>query len=328
MRTKSIATTNFNTVYYQQRRILCVLDMIQKCKLDNCSMTRVITDNESGELVCGNCGSVLEEKLDNYNEVQAHSLEEFMSQTRTGPKSSLVMYDKGMYSVIGNDRDSTGKSLSASNKARFRRLRLWDNRSKTKHSSQRTLSKSLIYLNGLKEKLGIPQITVEVAASLYRKAMSHGLTRGRNSNSLMAATLYVSCRQTMTPRSLQDIAKVGNTTKKALQKTVRILIHELGLDVPQYNMSSFITKISNNLGINEKIKRHALNILDQAQVKQITGGKHPIGQAAASLYLAVMLNGVHVSQTQISKISGVTGVTLRTRMKTIQKALGLKLLKD
>lgn len=305
-----------------------MLKTIQKCKLDNCSMTKVITDNESGELVCSNCGSVLEEKLDNHNEATAYSLEEFMTQTRTGSKSSLAMYDKGMYSVIGNDRDSTGKSLSASNKARFRRLRLWDNRSKTRHSSQRTLSKSLIYLNGLKEKLGIPQITIEVTASLYRKASSQRLTRGRNSNSLMAAALYVSCRQNMTPRSLHDIAKVGNTTKKALQKTVRVLIHELKLDIPQYNTSSFITKISNDLGINEKTKRHALSILEQAQVKEITGGKHPIGQAAASLYLAVLLDGGHTSQTKISKMSGVSGVTLRTRMKTIKKALGLKLLKD
>ncbi|MFB5598408.1 MAG: transcription initiation factor IIB family protein, partial [Nitrosopumilaceae archaeon] len=255
--------------------------MSQKCKLYDCAKVNVITDNHTGEIFCSDCGAVLEEKLDNHNDSHTHSLEEFLSQTRTGPKQTLTMHDNGLNSVIGNNRDSTGKPLTNYNKNRFRRLRIWDSRSKTKGSSQRTLVQSLTFLNGLKEKLGIPSNTVEITSSLYRKAQRQGLTRGRSSNSLMAAALYVCCRQTMTPRSLQDISEIGNISKKALQKIVRILIRELEIEMPQYNISSFIVKLSNNLGIKEKTKRYALKILEDVEKSRSSEGKNPMGQAAA-----------------------------------------------
>jgi transcription initiation factor TFIIB len=265
----------------------------------------------------------VEEKLDNHNEMSLHSLEDFMSKSQVGPKQSLSMFDQGMSSVIGKDKDSTGKPLTSFNKSRFSRLRTLDNRSKTKKSSDRTLVTSLTFLNGLKEKLGISDNTVEATSSLFRRAQKHQLIRGRTSKDLMAAALYVSCRQTMTPRSLEDISETADITKKHLQKSVRVLIHEFGLVLPQYSTSSFLTKISNDLGISEKTKRYALKILSDVEKCGSAAGKNPIGQAAASLYLASMLMGDSISQSKFSKISGVSTVTLRNRKNTIQKILGL-----
>ena len=48
-----------------------------------------------------------------------------------------------------------------------------------------------------------------------------------------------------------------------------------------------------------------------------------MGQAAASLYLASILNGYSISQEKWAKLSGVSSVTLRHRMNTIRVALGL-----
>ena len=239
--------------------------MLQKYQSHNCNESNLITDSFNGEIFCANCGTVIEEKLDNHNEMPLHNLEDFMSKSQVGPKQSLSMYDKGMSSIIGKNKDSTGKPLSSFNKSKFNRLRILDSRSKTKKSSQRTLVKSLTFLNGLKEKLGISENTIEATCSLFRRAQKHQLFRGRNSNNLMAASLYVSCRETMTPRSLEDISETGNITKKHLQKSVRVLIEEFSLKPPQYNISSFLTKLSNDLGISEKTKRYALKILSDIE---------------------------------------------------------------
>jgi len=297
--------------------------MMQKCQLDNCSKNNLITDSFSGEIFCGDCGTVIEEKLDNNNETNIHSLEDFMTKSHVGSKQSLSMYDKGMNSVIGNDRDATGKPLNSASKSQFNRLRQLDNRSKLRKSSQRTLVKSLTFLNGLKEKLGISENTVEVTCSLFRRAQKNRLTKGRTSNSLMAAALYVSCRQTMTPRSLDDISEMGDIHKKPLQKAVRLLIDEFSLNVPQYNTASFLSKLSSDMGISEKTKRYALKILADVEKLGGTAGKNPIGQAAASLYLASMLMGDSVNQRKFSEVSGVSTVTLRNRKNSIQKLLDL-----
>ena len=296
---------------------------IQKHQVHNCNKNKLITDTFNGEIFCANCGTVIEDKLDNHNEMPLHSLQDFMSKSQVGPKQSLSMHDQGMSSVIGKDADATGKPLSSFNRSRFNRLRMLDSRSKTKKSSERTLVKSLTFLNGLKGKLGISDNTVEATSSLFRRAQKRQLIRGRNSNDLMAASLYVSCRENRTPRSLDEISKTGNLRKKYLQKSVRVLIEEFDLKPPQYAISSFVTKISNDLGISGKTKRYALKILSDAEECGSAAGKNPIGQAATSLYLASMLMGDNVSQSKFSRISGVSIVTIRNRKNTIQKALNL-----
>lgn len=297
--------------------------MLQKYQFHNCNEINLITDIVNGEIFCASCGTVIEEKVDNHNEMPLHNMEDFMSKSQVGPKQSLSMYDKGMSSVIGKDKDATGKPLTSFNKSRFNRLRMLDSRSKTRKSSQRTLITSLTFLNGLKEKLGISDNTIEVTCSLFRRAQKHQLIRGRSSNHLMAASLYVSCRQTMTVRSLEEISETGNITKKYLQKSVRVLIEEFNLKLPQYSISSFLTKLSNDLGISEKTKRYALRILADVEKCGSSVGKSPIGQAAASLYLASMLMGDNIPQSKFSEISGVSTVTLRNRKNTIQKILEL-----
>jgi len=294
--------------------------MSLRCKLESCTQTKAITDEESGEIVCSNCGLVVKEKID--SQVEPHNELEFYTQTRVGPQTSLRMHDKGMNTMMSN-KDHSGRPLTSQNKSTFHRLRIWDSRSKIGKSSQKTLRNALLFLNSIEEKLGLPQVTIENTAYLFRKAIDKKLTRGRNSTSLMGAALYVSCRQTSTPRNIADIARVGNLTKRALQRSVRNLIKELDLDIPQYNISSFVTRLANDLGIDEKTKRYAIRILDDIKKKGITEGKNPVGQAAASLYVASIVNGYSISQHKISKISNISTVTLRNRINTIRKTLAL-----
>ncbi|MBT8172587.1 MAG: transcription factor TFIIB, partial [Nitrosopumilus sp.] len=65
--------------------------MSQKCQLDSCIGNNLITDSFNGEIFCGDCGTIIEEKLDNNNETQIHSLEDFMTKSQVGSKQSLSM---------------------------------------------------------------------------------------------------------------------------------------------------------------------------------------------------------------------------------------------
>ena len=106
--------------------------MLQKYQIHNCNDSKLITDTFNGEIFCVNCGTIIEEKLDNHNEMPLRSLEDFMSKSHVGSKQSLSIYDKGMSSIIGKDKDATGKPLTSFNKSRFNRLRILDSRSNKK----------------------------------------------------------------------------------------------------------------------------------------------------------------------------------------------------
>ena len=293
-----------------------------KCQLDTCKTYPAITDSERGEIVCGGCGLILMQNMtDTSYENKGYSQEDFMKHARTGPATSLTMYDKGLSTVIGTNRDSTGKTLSSKTKYEFNRLRTWDQRSKSKNVA--TLSKAFTLLHGMKTKLGISDSVVENAAYIYRKIVSKKLTRGRTMSSLISASLYVACREGNVPRTLDDIADAGNIERRILSRDLRTIIKKLDLTLNQYDTSSFISKISNNLNLKEKTKRDAFKILKHCEREQITAGKHPVAQAAASLYVSCIMNGEKISQKKLSVASGVSDVTIRNRVVLIKKTLNI-----
>ena len=296
-----------------------------KCQLDTCKTYPIITDSERGEMFCGGCGLVLVQNIaDTSHESNGYSQEDFMKLTRTGPATSLTMHDKGLSTVIGANKDFSGNALSSKTKYEFNRLRIWDQRSKSRSTA--TLSKAFTLLNGMKTKLGISDNVVESAAYIYRKIVSAKLTRGRTMASLVSASLYAACRENNIPRTLDDIANAGNIERRILSRDLRTIIKKLGLKLNQYDISSFISKISNNMNLKEKTKRDAFDILKRCEPEGIIAGKHPVAQAAASLYIACIINGEKISQKKFSKESGVSDVTIRNRVTLIRKTL--KIIED
>lgn len=293
-----------------------------KCHLDTCKTYPKITDSERGEMYCGGCGLVLLQNMeDTSNESRSYTQEEFQTQTRTGPALSLTMYDKGLSTVIGNDKDSSGNSIARNTKLAFNRLRIWDQRSKSKSTA--AFSKAFTLLNAVKTKLGVPDSVVEQAAYIYRKAVLAKLTRGRTMSSLVSASLYAACRESNIPRTLDDIASAGNVERRILSRDLRTLVRKLELNLNQYDTAGFIVRIANNLGLKEKTKRDALKILQRSEDQKITAGKHPVAQAAASLYLSCIINGEKLSQKKFSEAAGVSDVTIRNRVVFIKKILKL-----
>jgi len=293
-----------------------------KCQLDTCKTYPIITDSERGEIVCGGCGLILVQNIADISyESNSYTLEGFMKQARTGPATSLTMYDKGLSTVIGTNKDFSGNALPSKTKYEFNRLRTWDQRSKSRNTA--TLSKAFTLLHGMKTKLGIPDNVVESAAYIYRKTVNAKLTRGRTMASLISASLYAACRENNIPRTLDDIAAAGNVERRILSRDLRTLIKKLGLNLKQYDTSSFISKISNNMNLKEKTKRDAFEILKRCEKELITAGKHPVAQAAASLYISCIMNGEKISQKKFSIESGVSDVTIRNRTVLIKKTLKL-----
>ena len=293
-----------------------------KCQLDTCKTYPAITDSERGEIVCGGCGLILLQNMaDASYENNGYNSEDFMKLARTGPATSLTMHDKGLSTVIGTNKDSSGNSLSSKTKYEFNRLRTWDQRSKSRKTA--SLSKAFTMLHGMKTKLGIPNNVVENAAYIYRKAVSAKLTRGRTMNSLISASLYAACRENNIPRTLDDIANAGNVERRILSRDLRTIIKKLELNLNQYDTASFISKISNNMNLKEKTKRDAFEILARSEKEQITAGKHPVAQAAASLYISCIMNGEKISQKKFAAESGVSDVTIRNRAVLIKKTLKL-----
>ena len=279
-----------------------------------------ITDAVTEEITCGNCGVVLSEKVIDFGpENVAQTTDEYQNSARTGQKISLKMADMGLSTLIqAQNRDSSGKSLSGKNKQSFHRLRMWDRNSRSAITKQSYI-KAFTFLDGIRSKLALPDHVVEKSAYLFRKAEQKKLLHGRSNQSVLCAVVYMACRITGIPRTLNDVANSAGIKKKVIHRTYRLLSTNLD-DVKSisYSPEEFVSRISSEAGISEKTKREARKILECSQKKGITSGKHPMSMAVAAVYLAVKNNHEKVSQTRLAQISGISAVTIRNRVKEIE----------
>ena len=291
-------------------------------KCPSCGYKKMVTDQNTGELFCGKCGFVVTEKIsDTGAEWRSFSNDE-SNRTRVGAGTSLTMHDMGLSTIIGKaNKDATGKPLSSGVKSSIERLRTWDSRSQAHSSADRNLRQALNEMDKLKDKLALTNAVVEKAAYIYRKAMERKLVRGRSIQGLVAACLYASCRNTETPRTLDDIANGINIRRKDVARCYRLIFRELDLKMPVVDPVKGVSRIASIAGLSEKSKRKAIAILNEAKNEGIVAGKDPMGIAAAALYLACISLGESKSQKEISIASGVTEVTIRNRCAGLRKML-------
>jgi transcription initiation factor TFIIB len=296
-----------------QTSIIC-----SSCNNDQTS----VTDPESGEIVCGNCGMVM---LDNIQETHPEwrsitTTDEVNNnrRSRTGMPTSLARHDKGLATIIGRtDRDASGHPLDATMRSTMERLRTWDFRTQTNTSTDRNLRQAFSELDRLKDKLGLPDSVIEKSAYIYRKVQERGLVRGRSISATLAASLYIACREMGFPRILKDITAISNIKHRYIAQAYRLLIIELDLKIPLIDPIKCIIRIANNAKISEKTKRLAIDIMHDIIKSGISAGKDPMALAAAVLYLSCLKTDENKIQRYIADAAGVTDVTLRNRYKNI-----------
>ena len=292
-------------------------------KCPACGNKKIVTDQNTEELFCGKCGLVINDKITDTNaEWRSFSKEGGVDPTRTGAPTSLMIHDMGLSTIINpQNKDASGKPLSTSMKTTIQRLRTWDSRSQANSSSDKNLRQALSEMSKLKDKLALTDVVLEKAAYIYRKALEKKLVRGRSIQGLVAACVYAACRDTETPRTLQDIANGMNIRKKDIARCYRLIFRELELKMPVIDPVKGVSRIASVAELSEKSKRKAIQILNQAKEIGIVAGKDPMGIAAASLYLACITTGEIKSQKEISIASGITEVTIRNRCVSLRKML-------
>ena len=295
--------------------------MVQKLipnKVLPCDESIIITDFETGEIICQSCGRILQENItDTRKEDRSFTQDQHMP-------TSLTMHDMGLSTIIGKyNRDFVGKPLGYEMKQSMKRMRIWDSRSQAKTSSEKNLRIALYEMVKLKEKLGLSDAIIDRAAYLYRKAAKAQLVRGRTVKSIVGACVYAACRDMETTRTIIDISNHLQEKRKLIARSYRILFQNLRLTVPVTDPINCIIKFANNLQIPEITKREAIKIFDTLKEKELTAGKNPNAVAATVIYMAGIKTNIVLSQHNITKISGITSVTIRNRLQDYKKYIEL-----
>jgi len=279
-------------------------------------------DTEHGEVVCGDCGLVVEEdEIDRGPEWRAFDSSERDQKSRVGAPTTNMMHDKGLSTNIDwRDQDAYGNSLGARQRQKMQRLRKWNERFRTRDSRERNLKQALGEIDRMASALGLPENVRETASVIYRRALGENLLPGRSIEGVATAAVYASARQAGVPRSLDELASVSRVEKAEIARTYRYVARELGLEIEPADPGSYVPRFASALELSEETEARARQLLDSARETGIHSGKSPVGLAAAAIYAGALLSNEKVTQSEVSEVADVSEVTIRNRYHELLEA--------
>jgi len=292
-----------------------------------CKSTHLSRDYSRAELVCEDCGLVIDEAfIDQGPEWRAFDSDQKEKRERTGAPMTFTIHDKGLSTDIDwSNRDSYGKSIPTRNRAQLYRLRKWQRRIRIADATERNLAFALSNLDRLASSMGLPRTVRETAAMIYRKAALKKLVRGRSIEGIVAASLYAACRQCHVPRTLDEISEIAHIKRKEIGKNYRFISRELKLKLFPTVPQDYVSRFCSELKLSNEVQVKTMEILKLAVDKALITGRGPTGNAAASLYIASILCGERRTQREVADVAGVTEVTVRNRYKEIAEKLDIRI---
>jgi transcription initiation factor TFIIB len=280
---------------------------------------RLESDSEHGEIVCSDCGLVVEEdEIDHGPDWRAFNSEERDQKARVGAPTTNMMHDKGLTSKIDwRNEDAHGNTLSSRQRQKMQRLRTWDERFRTRDPKERNLKHALGEVSRMASALGLPKATRETASVIYRRALEENLLPGRSIEGISTAAVYAAARQTGVPRSLDEVAAVSRIEKLTLMRAYRYMTRELGLEIAPTDPLDYLPRFASDLNIGEEAEQQARELLENAIEDGYISGKNPTALAGAALYAAGLLANEKVTQGTVGDVADISEVTVRNRYKEL-----------
>ncbi len=294
------------------------MSYVKRCP--ECGSVDLVYDDQKGEIICNNCGLIVEEKIVDGGQDVGGQFDKSDKKGRGGAPISMQKYDKGLTTNVGEISDIY--RLEAGQTRKFLRLKKWQERVST--SIERNLRLAMAELRRVASFLSLPSVVRDEASRVYNFVLQRGLVRGRSMESVIAACIYAACRSYNIPRTLDEIASASDVERKEIGRTYRFIVRKLKIKVTPSSPKDYISRFASILHLSPKTQNEALKVLKKADVSELTSGRGPAGIAAAALYVAALMNDEKKTQREVADVAGITEVTIRNRYKELIERLQLE----
>ncbi|XP_048229443.1 transcription initiation factor IIB isoform X1 [Ricinus communis] len=277
--------------------------------------TEVVFDHSAGDTVCSECGLVLEShSIDETSEWRTFANESADNDpVRVGGPSNPLLADGGLSTVISKPTGASGDFLTSS-------LGRWQNRGS---NPDRSLIQAFKTIATMSDRLGLVATIKDRANEIYKKVEDQKPLRGRNQDAVLAACLYIACRQEDKPRTVKvEICSVANgATKKEIGRAKEYIVKQLEVELGQsmemgtIHAGDFLRRFCSHLGMNNQAVKAAQEAVKKSEELDIR--RSPISIAAAIIYMITQLSEEKKLLKDISTSTGVAEGTIRNSYKDL-----------
>ncbi|WPK22918.1 hypothetical protein PUMCH_000141 [Australozyma saopauloensis] len=263
-----------------------------------CGCTHIARDPSSvtNEMVCQQCGLVQEENS-------------IVSEVQFGESSSGAAVVQG--SMVGPNQTrafSHGSALE---------------------SKEHTLMRAKQRMKLIAASMRIQESVLNTAFGCFQLALANNFVKGRRSQNVLAACLYVACRKEKTNHLLIDFSSRLQISVYSLGATFLKLIRVLNIEnLEPIDISLFIEHYAEKLDFGTyttKVVKDARNLAKRMSADWICSGRRPAGIAAACLLLAARMNNFQRSHAELVAVAHVAEETIQKRMNEFKKTASAKI---
>lgn len=85
------------------------------------------------------------------------------------------------------------------------------------------------------DRLSLPKTIIDIAKQLYKRSTEENLLRGKNLDAIIAACIFIACRQAHVPRTFREICNLTHVSKKTLGQCYKALERAFKLSPGAYD---------------------------------------------------------------------------------------------
>ena len=280
---------------------------------DNCCIDRENFEEINGITYCKKCGKVISNILTtpewrNYNE-------KGKSNVRCGMPINILLPQSSVGSTISNNNYS--KTMN-----QIRRYQSYT----AMPYKERSLYKVFNYITDICKKNNINNKIINDAHSLYSIITKTKISRGKNRDGIIAACVFMSCKECGVPRSSKEIAKIFNIPSTVMTKGCKKFYEIMNLNNKNkdrinvkisINPSDFLERFCDQLELNENDIKKITYICNFIFSNNIISENTPPSIAAGSIFYYIKINNLDINKKELSNICNISEVTINKCYKKI-----------
>jgi transcription factor IIIB subunit 2 len=263
----------------------------------NCGCTDIESHGASGASVCTACGVVVEENA-------IVSSVEFMEGA--GGQSAMV-----------------GQFVGANGSTPFRQNqgRGGGGYGFSRDSRETTLFNGKKRIQDVASRLRLANHFVDTAHRHFTIAVEKNFVQGRRTTHVVAACLYIACRQEKSQHMLIDFSDALQVNVYTLGTCFVKFRRLLGLKLEVIDPALYISRFAAHLDLEDQanaVAITALRLVGRMKRDWIVSGRRPAGICAAALLIAARAHGFTKNHQDVTRILRVCGMTITQRIKDFE----------
>lgn len=293
----------------------------------------------SGDLVCADCGLVLGDRIvDTRSEWRTFANEDGDDPSRVGSAANPILdgITEQLESRIAARDGGTGTSRE-----------LLRTMTRANGPRDRSLLDAFDAIQNKCDSIHLPRTVCDTAKQAYRRVDQEKLLRGKQTDAIIAAAIYVACRVNRVPRTFPEVCALTSARKQQVARCFREMKEAFGLNATgsgsvegadagaapavaantatplglAVGATDLVARYCNHLGLDMSIVRATEAITLRIHDLGFLAGRSPITIAAASIYLVTLLVDEQRTARRISVAAGVSDVTIKHSFKELLKVL-------